>query len=154
MKAMNLMHHALENENLDTIVNQFSLLQKAMSGDMVFKLSQTTAAPKVADLAAKGAVYNIVIRLESAAGDLHDWYNGKVLLAISDDDSTGAATITPAAGEHNMVNGVLMVEVRMPKAAWTAGKAATLTVSDPATAGTGINGWAVANATFVATVTA
>ena len=154
MKAMNLMHHALENENLDTIVNQFSLLQKAMSGDMVFKLSQTTAAPKVADLAAEDAVYNIVIRLESAAGDLHDWYNGKVLLAISDDDSTGAATITPAAGEHNMVNGVLMVEVRMPKAVWTAGKAATLTVSDPATAGTGINGWAVANATFVATVTA
>lgn len=154
MKAMNLMHHALENENLDTIVNQFSLLQKAMSGDMVFKLSQTTAAPKVADLAAKDAVYNIVIRLESAAGDLHDWYNGKVLLAISDNDSTGEATITPAAGEHNMVNGVLMVEVRMPKAVWTAGKAATLTVSDPATAGTGINGWAVANATFVATVTA
>ena len=154
MKAMNLMHHALENENLDTIVNQFSLLQKAMSGDMVFKLSQTTAAPKVADLAAEDAVYNIVIRLESAAGDLHDWYNGKVLLAISDDDSAGAATITPAAGEHNMVNGVLTVEVRMPKAAWTAGKAATLTVSDPATAGTGINGWAVANATFVATVTA
>lgn len=154
MKAMNLMHHALEDENLDTIVNQFSLLQKAMSGDMVFKLSQTTAAPKVADLAAEDAVYNIVIRLESAAGDLHDWYNGKVLLAISDNDSTGAATITPAAGEHNMVNGVLMVEVRMPKAVWTAGQVATLTVSDPATAGTGINGWAVANATFVATVTA
>jgi type IV secretory pathway TrbD component len=53
-----------------------------------------------------------------------------------------------------MTNGQLTVTVTLPKAVWTATKKATLTVSDPATAGTGICGWVVANKTFVATVTA
>jgi hypothetical protein len=44
--------------------------------------------------------------------------------------------------------------VTLPKAVWTAGNTATLTVSDPVAAGTGICGWAVADKTFVATVTA
>jgi hypothetical protein len=47
---------------------------------------------------------------------------------------------------------VLEVEVTMSKAVWTAGKKATLTVSDLATAGTGILGFVVADKTFVATV--
>jgi hypothetical protein len=47
---------------------------------------------------------------------------------------------------------VLEVDVTLAKGAWTAGSTATLTVSDPVTAGTGVTGWAVADATFVATV--
>ena len=154
MKDMNLMPSALENENLDTITNQFGMIQKAMSGDMKFKLSQTTANASAAALAAADVVYKIGVRLESAAGELHDWYNGKVLIAIADDDSTGAAAIVPAAGEVAMVKGELEVTVTLPKAVWTAGKAATLTISDPATASTGILGVAIANATFVATIVA
>lgn len=154
MKDMNLMNHALLNENFDEITKQFELLQKAMSGDMKFKLSKATAAPTVAALGAGDVVYKIGVRLETAAGELHDWYNGKVLLAIADNDSTGVATISPAAGEHPMTNGELEVTVTMGTAVWTAGKTATLTVSDLETAGTGIIGHAVANATFVATVAA
>ena len=141
----------LENAALN---DNFGLLAKAMSGDMVFSLSQTTASPTVAECAAAAQVYNITISLTTAAGELHSWYNGKVLLAIKDDDGTGTATISPAAGEHAMTNGVLEVEVTMDKAEWTAGKKATLTVSDLATAGTGILGFVVADATFVATVKA
>jgi hypothetical protein len=99
-------------------------------------------------------VYNITISLTTAAGELHSWYNGKVLLAIADTDDTGVASIDPAAGERAMTNGVLEVEVTMSKAVWTANKTATLTVSDLATAGTGILGFVVADATFVATVKA
>ena len=154
MKDMNLMPSALENENLDTITNQFALIQKAMSGDMKFKLSQTTANASAAALAAANVVYKIGVRLESAAGELHDWYNGKVLIAIADDDSTGAAAIVPAAGEVAMVKGELEVTVTLPEAVWTPAKAATLTISDPATASTGILGVAVANATFVARIVA
>lgn len=154
MKDMNLMPSALENENLDTITNQFMLIQKAMSGDMKFKLSQVTANASAAALAAADVVYHIGVRLESDAGELHDWYNGKVLIAIADDDTTGVAAIVPAAGEVSMVNGELEVQVTLPTAVWTAGKKATLTISDPATASTGILGVAVANATFVATIVA
>ena len=146
---MSMKFRTLENAALN---DNFGLMAKAMSGDMKFSLSQTTAAPTVAECTAAAQVYNIVISLTTAAGEVHSWYNGKVLLAIAYDDSTGVASIDPAAGERAMTNGVLEVEVTMSKAAWTANKTATLTVSDLATAGTGILGFVVADATFVATV--
>ena len=148
---MSMEFGTLENAALN---DNFGLLAKAMSGDMMFSLSQTTAAPKAAECAAAAQVYNITVSLTTAAGEVHSWYDGKVLLAIEDTDDTGVASIDPAAGEHAMTNGVLEVEVTMSKAAWTAGKKATLTVSDLATAGTGILGFVVADKTFVATVAA
>lgn len=129
----------------------FALLIKALQGDVVIKLSQATAAPTAAACAANAQVYPIGIRLETAAGELHNWYNGKIKLAISDDDSTGEATIAPEAGEISMVGGVASVTVTMSKASWTASKAATLTVSKPTSAKSPIMEIA-ANATFVATV--
>ena len=131
----------------------FALLIKALQGDVVIKLSRTTAAPTAAACAANAQVYPIGIRLETAAGELHNWYNGKIKLAISDDDSTGEATIDPEAGEISMVGGVASVTVTMSKASWTATKAATLTVSKPTSAKSPIMEVA-ANATFVATVAA
>jgi len=148
---MSMEFRTLENAALN---DNFGLMAKAMSGDMKFSLSQTTAAPTVAECTAAAQVYNITISLTTAAGELHSWYNGKVLLAIADTDDTGVASIDPAAGERAMTNGVLEVEVTMSKAVWTANKTATLTVSDLATAGTGILGFVVADATFVATVKA
>ena len=129
----------------------FALLIKALQGDVVIKLSQATAAPTAAACAAAAQVYNIGIRLETAAGELHNWYNGKIKLAAADDDSAGAVSINPEAGEISMVNGEASVVVTMSKAAWTATKAATLTVSKPTSAKSPIMEIA-ANATFVATV--
>lgn len=138
----------LERQDLN---DNFALLIKALQGDVVIKLSRTTAAPTAAACAANAQVYPIGIRLETAAGELHNWYNGKIKLAISDDDSTGEATIDPEAGEISMVGGVASVTVTMSKASWTATKAATLTVSKPTSAKSPIMEIA-ANATFVATV--
>ena len=152
--TLNKLYHQELNDNFDAIAARFAMFQKAMSGDMVFKLSQATASPTAAAVAADDVVYNLTVRLEDAAGNLHDWYNGEVLLAISDDDSTGNATISPAGGEHKMTNGVLAFTVTLPKAVWTAGKVVTATVSDPATASTGILGCAVPDVTFVATIAA
>lgn len=148
---MSMKFRTLENAALN---DNFGLMAKAMSGDMKFSLSQTTASPTVAECTAAAQVYNITVSLTTAAGEVHSWYNGKVLLAIADDDNTGTATINPAAGERAMTNGVIDVKVTMSEAAWTAGSKATLTVSDLATAGTGILGFVVADATFVATVKA
>ena len=147
MMEFRTLSHETTNEN-------FKMLAKAMSGDMEFSLSQSTATPLVSECTAGDVEYDITISLVTAAGELHSWYNGEVLLAIADNDDTGVAAIDPAAGEHVMTNGVLTVKVTLPKAVWTALKTATLTVSDPATAGTGICGWVVANKTFVASITA
>ncbi len=151
--TLNTMPHAEMNENFATMARYMEEVRDALAGDRVISLSQTTAAPLVSELAADDVVYSITISLKNAAGKLLDWYNGKIKLAIADDDSTGAATIDPAAGEHNMVGGQLVVDVTMPKAVWTATKKATLTVSAPTTATNAII-TGVANATFVATVTA
>jgi hypothetical protein len=151
----NEMPHEDLNQNFDMInagSPPLNLLVKAMGGDMVFKCTPETAAPSAAAAAAADVEYTVTVTLETADGEVHSWYNGPVKVAISDDDSTGNATISPAAGERNMTDGSLDVVVTLPKAAWTAGSAVTLTVSDPETAGTGICGWAVADETFVATL--
>lgn len=151
----NEMPHEDLNQNFDMInagSPPLNLLVKALGGDMVFKCTPATAAPSAAAAAEDDIAYTVTVTLESAAGEVHSWYNGPVLLAITDNDGTGTATISPAVGERNMTNGVLEVEVTLPKAAWTAASVVTLTVADPATAGTGICGWAVADKTFVATL--
>lgn len=152
MAHINAFPDKAQQDFLSELLDLRPMVTKALSGDMVFKCTPATAAPSAAAAALGDIVYKVKVTLESAAGEVHDWYNGPVLLAISDNDSTGNATISPAAGEHNMTNGELEVTVTLPKAAWTAGKTVTLTVSDPATAGTGICGWVVANKTFVATL--
>ena len=141
-----------QQDYINALLDLRTMVTKALSGDMVFKCTPATAAPSAAAAALNDIVYKVKVTLENAKGEVHSWYNGPVLLAIADDDSTGAATISPAAGERNMTNGELEVTVTLPKAAWTASKAVTLTVADPATAGTGICGWVVANKTFVATL--
>ncbi len=152
MAHINSFPDKAQQDYINELLDLRTMVTKALSGDMVFKCTPATAAPSAAAAAQDDIVYKVVVTLENAAGEVHDWYNGPVLLAISDDDGTGNATISPAAGERNMTNGELEVTVTLPKAAWTAGSAVTLTVSDPATAGTGICGWAVADKTFVATL--
>lgn len=141
---------SLERQDLN---ENFDLLAMALAGDIQLHLSQSTAAPTAAQCAAADQVYKIDIDVRTAAGDIHNWYEGKVLLAIGDDDSTGVAEIDPVAGEISMVNGRASVTVTLPKAVWTATKAATLTVSKPVTAKAPIME-IVAAKTFVATVAA
>lgn len=151
---INAFPNQAQQDYLNTLIDFKPLITAALSGDMVLKVTPATASPKVADMVAAAVEYDVHIRLETAAGVLHDWYNGEVLLAIASDDSTGAASIDPVAGEHKMVKGEMDVKVTLDNKTWTAGKKATLTVSVPATAGTGILGWALASKTFVATVAA
>jgi len=146
------MPHAETNENFATMARYMEEVRDALAGDRVISLSQTTATPLVSELGAGDVVYSITISLKNAAGKLLDWYNGKIKLAIADDD-TPDATIDPEAGEHDMVGGQLTVTVTMPEATWVAGKKATLTVSAPTTATNAII-TGVGTKTFVATVTA
>ena len=140
------------NNNFTLISNYIESVRDALAGDRVISLSQTTATPLVSELGAADVVYSITISLKNAAGKLLDWYNGKIKLAIADDD-TPNATIDPEAGEHDMVGGKLDVTVTMPTETWVAGKKVTLTVSAPSVATNAII-TGVANATFIATVTA
>lgn len=140
------------NDNFTLMADYMESVRDALAGDREISLSQTTAAPLVSELGDGDVVYSITISLKNAAGKLLDWYNGKIKLAIADND-TPDATINPAAGEHDMVGGQLVVTVTMPKATWEAEKTATLTVTAPTTATNAII-TGVGTKTFVATVTA
>ena len=129
----------------------FEALMKAFGGDYKIVCTPATAAPSAAALANAAIVYTVVVSLETTAGERHIWYNGPVKLAIADDD-TPNATISPTAGAQYMTDGAITVTVTLPKGTWTAGKIATLTVSDPDN--TGFGGWTATDATFVATVAA
>ena len=152
MTHINAFPDKAQQDFISELLDLRPMVTKALSGDMVFKCTPPTAAPSATAAAQAAIVYKVKVTLESAAGEVHDWYNGPVLLAISGTDGTGTATISPAAGERNMTNGELEVTVTLPKVAWTSGSVVTLTVSDPADAGTGICGWTVADTTFVATL--
>jgi hypothetical protein len=143
------------NDNFTLMANYMESVRDALAGDRVISLSQTTATPLVSALGTGDVEYTITISLKNAAGKLLDWYNGKIKLAIEDNDDEAAAVaaIDPAAGEHDMVGGQLTVTVTMPTATWTATKKATLTVSAPSVATNAII-TGVGAKTFIATVTA
>lgn len=137
----------------DSVNENFEMIAKGMSGDMVLVCVPATAAPTITALGLADVELPIMVELRTAAGELHAWYEGEVLLALTDAGSKGI-TITPAAGERKMSGGRLAVTMTMPKATYVAANTGVLTVSDPATAGSGICGWVVADATFTATPTA
>ncbi len=136
--------------------NAFTTFMKAQSGDIVLKVTPATTTPAPTAAAWTQAV---VITLETADGEVHEWYNGTVTIAIGDTSTAGTASISPTAGATYMNNGSLTVTISGNAAAWLNSETATLTVSatdqDPAggTTDLSICGWAVASKTCVITFT-
>lgn len=133
----------------DAAVNEnFDLMSKILSGDVKLTLSQTAGSVEATDAAA-GPSYEIGIRLEDSDGNLHEWYNGKVTLAVADtSDVVGAAmAVDPVAGSYAMDGGTYEATVALSESAWEADDTATLTVTATVC---GFN----ASATFVVTVVA
>ena len=133
----------------DAAVNEnFELMSKILSGDVKLTLSQTAVSVEATDAAA-GPSYEIGIRLEDSAGNLHEWYNGKVTLAVADTSNVveAAMAVDPVAGSYAMDGGTYGAKVTLSKSAWVANDTATLTVTATVC---GFN----ASATFVVTVVA
>ncbi len=116
----------------ETVNDNFDLLAGTMSGDVKLTLSASTASVEVTDAAA-GPSYEIGIRLEDSAGVLHEWFDGKVTLAVADtSDVVGAAmSVSPIAGSYSMVGGTYAATVTLSESAWEADDTATLTVTVP-----------------------
>ena len=127
----------------------FEALMKGLAGDFVIVCDPETATPEPTDAAWSQTV---TVTLETYDGELHSWYNGPITLAV-EDAGGGTASILPVAGEQMMTNGTLSVVLSGDANTWANGETATLTVSDPATAGTGFNGWVASDATCVITFT-
>lgn len=123
-------------------------LLKAMSGDIVLKVTPATATPAPTSAAWSQTV---LVTLETADGERHTWYNGPITLAVADTSTAGTAAISPAAGAHYMTDGALSVTLSGAAAAWLNGETATLTAT--AVAQQGLLNVAIGATTCVLTFT-
>ena len=118
---------------------EFVSFVKGQYGDYTFTVVPEVATVTSPDLNEGPVLVPVTVSLVTADGELHRWYNGPLKIAVSDDDSTGAATLSPATTTPTMTNGQYTVLLAFSDAAWTVGKKAWITASDPDT--TGFGGW-------------
>lgn len=100
-------------------VSDWGDLLKGVSGDLVLDVTANETKAATAEAWTK----TINIALKTAAGGLHKWYNGPITLAVTNTSSAGTASITPAAGSHNMTDGELSVVMAGDEADWLGGTA-------------------------------
>jgi hypothetical protein len=121
------------------------VIAKAFSGDLVFVTSPATTSRQATNA---GFIRQVDITLQTAAGEVHEWYCGS--LTVTAADTSAAGTIAVSGGTGITFNkGKATVILSGSATAWLAGETNTLTV--PATT---ILGYTVASKTSVETITA
>ena len=122
------------------------LRDKAMAGDMVFSVSPSTAAPSPTAAAWTRTVY---VKLQSAAGEQHTWFNDAIASGVSIADTSTAGTASIASTTLTFANGMSTVVVSGDAADWLDTETDTLTVAEAT-----ILGYTIAAKTSVETFTA
>ena len=119
------------------------LRAKAMAGDMVWVVTPATKAS-----AAGSAAWtrNVLVQLQTAAGEIHDWFTKDITTGVSIADTSTAGTASITSTTLKIVNGQAVVAVSGNAASWLATETDTLTI-----AAATIMGYTVASKTSVET---
>ena len=127
--------------------DQIKLRDKAASGDMLFVVTPATTTR-----AATAAAFTrtVTVHLETAAGEIHNWFSKAITSGVSVGDTSiaGAASIVPAT-TLTFVNGVATVVLTGTAAAWLEDETNTVTAAQAT-----ILGYTIAAATSVETISA
>ena len=135
------------NESASYIANLLSNVtttrDKAMSGDMVVVITPATKTT-----AATGAAWtrDVLISVQTAAGDVHAWLNHAYTAKLSIANTSTADTATIVSTTLTLVNGQATVVVSGNAMAWLAAETDTLTLASLT-----IMGYTVAGGTSVET---
>ena len=121
-------------------------VQKALAGDIVWVVSPSTVAPVPTSSAWTRTVY---IELQSADGEIHEWFSDAIASGVSIADTSTAGTASIASTTLTVVNGRASVVVSGDEADWLNTETDTLTVAEAT-----ILGYTVAAKTSVETFTA
>jgi hypothetical protein len=124
----------------------FNLQDKAAAGDIVWVCTPATVAPAPTSAA---WTRDVVVTLETAAGEIHTWFNKAITTGVSVGDTSTAGTATIASTTLTVVNGKAVVTVSGDAADWLDTETDTLTVAQAT-----ILGATVAAKTSVETFTA
>lgn len=125
---------------------ELTLIEKAMSGDMTMTITPTTVAPEPT---AAAWTRNVLIEIETAAGELHTWLNKATATILSIADTSTAGTASIVSTTLTLVNGQANIVVSGDAAAWLDTETDTLTVANLT-----ILGYTVTGGTSVETFTA
>lgn len=106
---------------------ELTLLEKAMSGDMVMTVSPATVSTAALSTA---WTRDVIITVATAAGEEHVWLNQAytTTLSIADTSTAGTASITSTT--LTLVNGKAIVTVSGDAQDWLATETDTLTVGN------------------------
>ena len=121
---------------------------KALSGDLVLQVSPGTLGSSAAVANVAGFTRQVSVKLTTANGELHNWFNGTFAIAVTKSSTAGTVTIAGGLANVTLVNGVGVVTLNYA-GTWIAADTTTLTV----TGGTKV-GYTVANKTSVDTLIA
>jgi len=124
---------------------EIALRDKALAGDMVFVVTPATVAPAPR---ATAWTRTVVVELQTAAGEVHSWFDRAITTGVSIADTSTAGTATIPSTTLTFVNGKASVVVSGDAANWLNTETDTLTVAQAT-----ILGYTVAAKTSVETFT-
>lgn len=137
---------ALRNLALKPAARDYlSLIEKAMAGDLIWVLTPATLSTPATALA---WTRSVLVELQTAAGEVHTWFNKAITSGVSIGDTSGAGTASIVSTTLTIVNGKAVIVVSGDAASWAAAETDTLTVAQAT-----ILGYTVAQKTSVETFT-
>lgn len=102
------------------------LRDSAAAGDLVWAVS-----PSTVNLAPTASAWsrNVIVTLQNAAGDVHDWFNSAIATGNSIANTSSAGTASIVSTTLTMVNGRAVVAVSGDAQAWLGGTAQVETIT-------------------------
>ena len=100
------------------------LRDKAMSGDIVLNVLRADVTPSPTSSV---WTYTVKCSVETAAGEIHDWYSGELGAAAADTSTAGTAAVDDST--PSCVNGIATVVLSGDAATWADTETATCTFS-------------------------
>lgn len=128
------------------VKDELILRDKAFAGDIVFVVDPATVAPVPTSSA---WTRTVTVTLETAAGEVHTWFNKAITSGVSIADTSTAGTASIPSTTLTFTEGRATVVVSGDEADWLDTETDTLTVAEAT-----ILGYTIAAKTSVETFTA
>jgi len=116
------------------VKDELKIRDKALAGDIVFSVSPSTVSTTPL---ATAWTRTVNVNLESAAGEVHEWFNKAITTGVSIADTSSAGTATIPSTTLTFVNGTASVVVSGDAQAWLGGTAQVETITCTAGESTG-----------------
>lgn len=125
---------------------ELKIRDKAMAGDIVFVVDPATVAPVPTS---EAWIRTVTVTLETAAGEVHEWFNKAITTGVSIANTSTAGTATIPSTTLTFANGKATVVVSGDAEDWLDTETDTLTVAEAT-----ILGYTISAKTSVETFTA